>query len=311
MSTTDVVNPSAHLSEALEHVDLKSPLHMMAGRIKKHFKKAAFSSSGGMLVAGQHKFLTHEFPDSFTKKFPQLEVIFLSDVQYGHNECRVDKLIEYRDWIAAEPNRFCIFGGDMVDGWRVGSPGPGYDNWCQPSSQVFQFCELMAPIRHKILGSVGGNHERRGQAGGVDLGKLISFILEIPYSEGAQMISLKYGKHTQETQQLGQFDIYAWHGSGAAASPGGRVNMTLKAVPNDEAKMYFSGHIHHPHVWPNWRTRRDHKRQKMWHEKYYVVSASHFLNFYGTYAEVFGATYTGLMMPVALIFADGRYRVEI
>ena len=311
MSNTDVVNPSAHLSEALEHIDLKSPLHVMAGRIKKHFKKAAFSSSGGMLIDGQYKFLTHEFPDSFAKKFDELEIIFISDVQYGHNHCRVDKLIEYRDWILEKPNRFTIFGGDLVDGWRVGSPGQGYDNWCKPSSQVFQFCELMAPLKHRVLAFVGGNHERRGQAGGVDLGRIISFVLEIPYSEGAQMVSLLYGKHRRGEGPTHPFRLYTWHGSGAAGSPGGRINMTLKALPNDEAQVSLSGHIHNAHVYPVWRSRRDESGQKMWHEKCYVVSASHFLNFYGTYAEVAGCTYSGLMMPVVHVRADGRYRVEI
>ncbi len=310
MPTADV-NPSAYLSESLEHIDLKSPLHEMAARIKRQFQKPAHGTSGGMLIDNQYKFLTHEWPERWAAKHPELDIIFLSDVQYGHNHCRVDKLVEYRDWILAEPNRYCIFGGDMIDAYRVGSPGPGYDNWCRPDSQVFRFCELMAPLRHRILGSVGGNHERRGLAGGVDLGKLISFILEIPYSEGAQMISLIYGNHKRGVGEVHPFRIYAWHGSGAAGSPGGRVNMTLKPVPNDEAQMYFSGHIHHPHVWPNWRTRRDEAAQRMWHEKYYVVSASHFLTFWGTYAEPSGATYTGLMMPVAHVRADGSYRVEV
>ena len=311
MQTADV-NPAAHLSEALEHIELTSPLHTMSAKIKRAFKKPIQSASGGMLIDGQYKFLTHDFPEKFSRQHDEIELIFISDVQYGHNQCRVDKLIEYRDWILEKPNRYTIFGGDMVDGWRVGSPGAGFDNWCKPSSQVFQFCELMAPIRHRILGSVGGNHERRGQAGGVDLGRLISFVLEIPYSEGAQMISLNYGAHRagKSTQQH-PFRIYCWHGAGAAGSPGGRINMTLKAVPNDEAQLYLSGHIHHPHVWPNWRTVRDDAKQRMYHEKYYVVSASHFLSFYGTYAEVGGATYSGLMMPVAHIHADGSYRVEM
>jgi len=296
--------------------DLKSPLHVLAGNIQKKFKKPPQETRWGMLIDGQTKWLTHKFPDSFSKKYDRLDMIFLSDIQFGHKQCRVDKVKEYLDWVLKEPNRFILLGGDMLDAYRVGSPGAGYDNWCRPDSQIYQFCELIAPVRHRVLACIGGNHERRGLAGGVDLGRLLSMLLEFPYSEGAQMLSIEYGKHRfpKDGYRNGPehpFRVYCWHGTGAASSPGGRINMTLKATGNDEAQVFISGHIHHPHNWPDWRTKRDELRQQMWHEKYYVVSASHFLNFYATYAEVGGSRYSGLLMPVVHVYADGRYRVEI
>lgn len=261
-----------------------------------------------MLIDGQTKYLSHHFPESFSKKHDFIEVLVLTDVQYGHKCCKVDKLIEYRDWILAEPNRFCLFGGDMIDAWRIGSPGAGYDNFFDPDTQVWKFCELIAPLRHRVLGSVGGNHERRGLAGGIDWGSLLSHMLELPYSAGGQMIAINYGPKWSGERA---FPIYLWHGRGAARTAGAQVNMTLSAVPNDEALAYFSGHIHNSHAKICWRMKRDPKAMKMIPERYYVVSASSFLEHYGSYNEVFGGTYSGLHMPNLLIHRDGRYRVEL
>jgi hypothetical protein len=254
-----------------------------------------------MLVDGQAKFVAHRLDAALGDS---LEVLFLSDVQFGSINCRVDKFIEYRDWLLQAPNRYCFFGGDMVDAWRLGSPGSGYDNFFTPESQFYKFCEMVAPIRHRVLGSVGGNHERRALAGGIDLGSLIATALEIPYSAGGQAISLHFGAHKP-------FRAYIWHGRGAARTAGARVNMTLSAVPNDDAQVYFSGHIHWAHVYAGWHARRNEAKNRVEHEKYYVVSAASFLDFYGGYGEVAGMTYSGLMMPVLEIYADGRYRVRL
>lgn len=276
--------------------------------LHRMFEKPIFRSSTGMEVDGQSKFLTHTFPDPFLAKHETLEIIVLTDVQFGHICCKVDKFIEYRDWVLEKPYRFCLFGGDMIDAYRIGSPGTGYDNLFMPDTQAWKFCEMVAPLKHRVLGFVGGNHERRGLAGGLDWGNLLSFMLEIPYSNGGQMIAVKFGP---KWSARGGFPIYLWHGRGAARTAGAQVNMTLSAVPNDEALVYFSGHIHNSHAKVCWRMKREHKKMTMTPERYYVVSASSFLEHYGSYNEVFGGTYSGLHMPVLNIHADGRYRVEL
>lgn len=282
-----------------------NPIHENVAILRSKIGKPAFTTAHGMLIDGQTKFLTHRLPASFATKYPEIEILLMTDVQFGHVCCRADKVKEYNDWTLEKPYRFQVWGGDMVDAWRVGSPGSGYDNILSPQNQLYRFCELMAPVVHRVMGCVGGNHERRAMAGGLDLGSLISAMLGIPYSAGVQMISVEYGKHNP-------FRGYLWHGRGAARTAGGRVNMTLSVVPNDiDAQVYWSGHIHTPHVYPGWHVRRDHKNQKMVGEKYYVVSASSFLEFYGNYAEIGGYTYTGLMMPLTHVRADGGYRVEM
>ena len=284
--------------------NLESPIHDRMLALRRQFREPSFTTEHGMVIEGREKYLAHHFKPSFLNKHKQIELLLLTDVQYGHKCCRVDKLTQYRDWILEKPNRFCFFGGDMIDAWRVGSPGMGYDNWFSAESQFYQFCALMAPIKHRVLGFVGGNHERRGLAGGFDLGSLMAMALETPYSNGAQMISIFFGDHKP-------FRVYLWHGRGAARSAGGKVNMTRAITANDEAQVYFSGHIHEAFCTTGWHSRRDHKKNCLTSEKYYVLSASSFMDFWGSYAEVAGYTSGGLLMPLLLVQSNGKFRVEM
>ena len=294
--------------ERLEALPLhrRTPVRNQFENIRKHIQvlipKRKYSLSTGMYHWGEEKFVSARFK----KKQDELEIILLTDIQFGHRNCRVKKLIEYRDWILEKPNRFALFGGDHVDAWVPGSPGE-YDNILRPDGQVLQYTEIMAPIADRILGSCGSNHGRRGLRGGVDLDALISGLLNIPYSSGMQMLSVDFGA----AAPINPLKIFLWHGRGAARTAGGKVNMTLSVTPNDDAHVFFSGHIHSGHVYPQWRMRRDSARLTMVPEKYYVVSAASFLEFYGSYAEVGGYSYSGLLMPLLTVRRDGYYRVTI
>lgn len=283
------------------------PLQKAAEDLTRHFKEPIFRTTSSMFFDGETKHITHEFPASFTARYKHLQILHLTDVQYGHICCAVDKFIEYRDWVLAQPNRFVTFGGDMVDAYRMGSPGDGYDNLFRPDSQFMQFCRIVAPMRHRILSSVGGNHERRGLAGGVDWGKMIAFALRIPYSSGIQHVRLKYGAWGKDGRE--PFRLYVWHGTGAARTEGAIVNNMIRVVGNDQAHIYFSGHLHrvllasgvHNMDTPN----------GMKETKWYAVSGSSFLGYYGGYAEIGGFKRSKLMMPLGIVRANGEYRIEI
>src|ERR1700675_277823 len=77
----------------------------------------------GMAYGEQVKYVSWTFDPA---KFDTLEVLHVTDIQYGHVECRIHRVIEYRDWILKQPKRFVLFGGDLVaasTGLSPGSPG--------------------------------------------------------------------------------------------------------------------------------------------------------------------------------------------
>src|SRR5262249_13753360 len=100
--------------------------------------------------------------DMSTKTFPDgIELMHLTDVQFGHEQCNVEQFEAYCDWILKEPNRFVLFGGDMIDAATMLSIASPYENTEEPQGQIYRFCEIANRMRHRVLGYVGGNHERR------------------------------------------------------------------------------------------------------------------------------------------------------
>lgn len=256
---------------SVDLVAADSPVHTHLEHIRSLIQSRVHTQSipAKALQDGQSKAVVHRFDEA---AFNDIEIIELTDVQFGHKCCRVDKFIEYRDWILAKPNRFCVWVGDMVDAWRVGSPGAGYDNLFSPQSQLYKFGEIAAPIVHRTLGSVGGNHERRALAGGMELGELIAFMLGVPYSAGAQLVNVHFG-------QWRPFKIHLWHGRGASRTTGAQVNMAMGVVRNVDANLYLSGHIHNAFAVPL----THHYARDGWIEKEdaFVVSGSSFLTYEG------------------------------
>src|SRR5690348_14003694 len=176
--------------------------------------------AAGMAYGMERKYMRWEFDK---RKYKSIEILHLTDTQYGHVECQIDRIKEYIDWILAKPNRFVLFGGDMVDASNIFSPGSPWENVCAAQGQIYQFCNLVAPLRGRILGYVGGNHERRGVKTFGDLGLLIATLLKIPYSSGRQLIDISFGLHDP-------FEIDLWHGRGAARTDGAKVMMVSNYV---------------------------------------------------------------------------------
>ena len=129
------------------------------------------------------------------KKFKTLEILYFTDLQTGHIFCDVKRVIEYRDWVLEQPNRFVVFGGDMIDAGTKMSVGSPWEQKCEPQGEVYQFCELIYPIAHRVLGYVGGNHEARSNVTFGNLGTLIGSILNIPISLTTQRVEIYLGEH--------------------------------------------------------------------------------------------------------------------
>jgi hypothetical protein len=257
--------------------------------------------STGMQYGSQWKYVTWDFP----RKFDTVELLHITDTQFGHVEAQVDRMKEYRDWVLREPNRYVLFGGDMIDAANVFSPGMPWENICDSSGQIFQFCELFAPMRHRILGYVGGNHERRGLKTFGDLGLLIAAILQVPYSSGRQLLDLYFGSHKP-------FQVDLWHGRGASRTDGAKVMMVMNYVKDHPGSdLYLTGHLHDCFVFQKAREHRIHDRQNVKIKKYYAGMSSSFLNTWGTYAEVSGMSITDVAMLRVRLEPTGHSEVTI
>jgi hypothetical protein len=252
-----------------------------------------------MIIDGNAKYVTWDFPTSLKT----LELIQITDVQFGNKYCKVDRVREFRDWVLDAPNRFMIWTGDMVDAWAMWSPGTAFEQIGDPQSQIFQFAEMWAPARHRILGYVGGNHERRAIPGFGDLGVLLAALLAIPYSRGRQLIDVHYGTHKP-------FKISQWHGKGGARTKGTVAQNLHRYASDGDSQLYLMGHLHQPLILPFWKEKRG-VGQKVVSTKCIAALGSSFLETWGTYGEVAGYSGHDVLMPCAQIEPNGKWQLNL
>lgn len=229
-----------------------------------------------------------------------IEIIHLTDTQFGHLSCNIPALTRFLEWILAQPNRFVFFGGDMVDAATVASIASPYENTEEPQGQVFGFVEMMMPIRHRVLGYVGGNHERRAVKTFGDLGHLIATLLKVPYSSGKQFVDIRYGEHQAFKNSL-------WHGGTGSRTKGAKMQMLHRFMTQGDAQCYWVGHLHDAMMTFDWRERRKNGRIHL--EKFAGVMSSSFLEHYGTYAEVAGMAASGTMMWRLILEPSGHWEL--
>lgn len=264
------------------------------------FEKLPYTRFTGAHYLEQSKYVSVRFSATDVRKWGTLELIHITDMQFGHVRCNVKKVTEYRDWVLSKPNRFILWGGDNVDAWRLGSPGSPYENMAGPDVQVREFAHLWAPAAHRVLGYVGGNHERRAAIGFGDLGSLISQLLGIPYSAGQQSIDIHFGDWKP-------YRVNLWHGRGAARSPGGKINMLYEFMLSSDAHLCLVGHLHSSISAHRWRRISDSANLKPTFERQGGAMSSSFLEWIGSYAEVAGMPMTGCLMAAAILKPNRKW----
>lgn len=268
--------------------------------LSKNAPKNVLDLRGSMQFGDEFKYVTAEFDP---KKYRNgIDIIHITDVQFGHLCCKVDRFIEYREWILEKPNRFVFFGGDMVDAATALSVASPYENTDEPRVQVANFVKLAMPMRHRIIGYVGGNHERRSAKAYGDLGHLIATFLKIPYSSGKQLVDIHYGVHKP-------FKTALFHGRGAAQTSGAKLMMLERFAQQGSAHCYFVGHLHD--AFCKYWSREIHADGQIRMEKYAGVMSSSFLSFWGTYAEVAGLNANDLHMWKLNLTPDGKWELSV
>ena len=90
-------------------------------QLQSSLKPYAAQPSLGMAYGRENKYATWNFSES---EFKTIEIIHLTDVQFGHINCNVPQLKKYLDWILDKPNRYILLGGDLT---MRGPPGGGSD----------------------------------------------------------------------------------------------------------------------------------------------------------------------------------------
>ena len=278
-------------------IALAHPVHDLIAQLK--FPENAFLSSTKMLVQGETKYISWDFSEA---KFSTLELLQITDVQWGHITCKTERVLEYRDWVLAKPNRYMIWTGDNIDSAHMQSKGTTWENTGDPQHQLYEFVKLWAPACHRILGYVGGNHERRCLTTFGDLGITIAALLRVPYSRGKQLIDIHFGHHKP-------FQISQWHGAGGARTFGTVAQILMRFAQEGDSQLYLMGHLHKPMIIPFWKERRgEHGVRAV---KTIAALGSSFMETWGSYGEVSGYGPSDVLMPRCVLDKDGGWEVTL
>lgn len=259
------------------------------------------SITQSMVVNGQARYLTWDFSEV---KIKTLEILQITDIQFGHKQCNVEKLHEYLAWVLEEKNRYIALGGDLIDAGHAQSKGSPFEQIGDPQEELWSLVKILAPVRHRILGYVGGNHERRTLPTFGDSGKAIASILSIPYSPGKQHIDINFG-------DADPFRVTMWHGGGGGQTKGSVANSVYRLMSQYDSQLYLIGHLHQAMIIPEWREVRDGKGGMQMIKTIGAMGTS-FLKHYGTYAEVImGTKAQGIMMSRTILEKNGHWEVTL
>lgn len=253
-----------------------------------------------MILDQQVKYVTVRFDEA---EHETVELMMMTDLQYGHRAFKADRFNQYRDWILSKPNRFVFLGGDIIDAATKLSVGDPHDNSCAPDRQVEGVLTLLKPLAGRILGYVGGNHERRTQTTYGDSGRVIATWLKLPYSAGFQFFDIHFGKHRP-------FKVTMHHGTGSAQTKGAKAQMLHRLMQKGDSQVYLCGHLHDVVVLYDWRQHRA-PDKTIQLQKIAGVMSSSFLDYWNTYAEVAGLAPSDTLMGRIVLDPAGGWELTL
>lgn len=99
--------------------------------------------------------IIHELPGRTVK------IWAVADVHIGAREADIDGFINFLSKIAQDEDSYLVICGDLVNNGIKDSLTNVYEEIMPPHAQIEKAVELLTPVADKILGCVGGNHERR------------------------------------------------------------------------------------------------------------------------------------------------------
>ncbi|MDE1941167.1 MAG: hypothetical protein KGI66_03540 [Patescibacteria group bacterium] len=213
------------------------------------------------------------------KDWPKVTLAPLFDVHIG-NKSHDAKLFErHVSWIAETPYVLTFNGGDLIENASKYSVGAGvYEQDYSPDNQLVVALEEVASIAHKTIFALPGNHEDRSYVhAGLDVGRWISALLEVPYYSDYCFCTIHFGKQN--------FHLLAYHGCGGSRTKGGQVMSARRPVEwSGPVDILWSGHLHAPNVELKYAQDFDQKTGKAFERNQLIVISPSYMHYFGSYA---------------------------
>lgn len=224
------------------------------------------------------------------EKFKQIKLLALSDFHIGDSLCNLKLIRSVLNEVKESDDTFIILNGDLMNNSIKNSVSSIYDEVLSPMEAITRLCDLLEPIKDRILVIHPGNHEWRSyKEDGIDIIRLVARQLGIEdrFSDGWWYLYLTFGIGNKERPML--YTITGIHGYGGGRKNGGKINNLVEMSDKVIADLYIMGHTHTPIMTRNTIYLPDYQhRSLVKKDKYYLMTNS-FLE-YGGYGEQLGYT---------------------
>ena len=106
---------------------------------------------------------------------------------------------------------------------------------------IERVCDIARPISRRVVGSVEGNHEASySRRHHTDVARAIAQRLGVPTMGYSGLVTLRFVASDGDAT----LRIYATHGAGAAATPGGKLGRLIRTMQVVDADLVLMGHVH-------------------------------------------------------------------
>ena len=189
------------------------------------------------------KIIKYSRPDVF-------DLYGIGDIHGGSIHCAESKIKDKVNEIKNNKRAIWIGMGDYADSITTKDKrwsAYGIASWVNQGdimkSQKDWLVDLLSPIQEKGLGLLTGNHEETiHDRHDEDVTRHLCEKLSLPFLSYACFVDLIFKRSTEQGSKM--FQIFAWHGAGAAQSDGGKLMRLMKLVNEIQADIYLMGHLH-------------------------------------------------------------------
>lgn len=229
----------------------------------------------------------------------------LSDWHLGDPNCKLDDIKEIIKSISSNKHSYALINGDLINNAIKSSVSDIYSEKLSPMEQIDIACELLSPIKDKILGVTAGNHENRSyKDSGVDLTAFLATKLGVldKYDPIATAIYLRVGERNakatgKDTKRQICYKIYMTHGANSGRTEGSKVNALVRLQSVIDADIYIHSHTHQGAILKSMRLTMDDRNNAVSEEEVLFVNSAAQLS-YGGYGEKFSFKPASTKQPV-------------
>lgn len=228
-----------------------------------------------------------------SRDFEHVEIHIFSDWHIGDVNCKMDEIKAEIDAVKNNKNAFCICNGDLINNATKASVSDCYAETMTPQEQIETLCELLEPIKDKILMITRGNHEQRTQReSGIDLSAVIANMLGCihKYSQNGGVLFVKFGHQSSgHKDYYGKvrrqtYSMYVTHGAGGGRKEGAKAIRLADMAAIVDTDIYIHSHTHLPMVMKQAFFRIDRQKSRVDSVEKLFVNSSSKLS-YGGYGQ--------------------------